>query len=385
MLSKQKKKIGIITLNGYYNYGNRLQNYATEQILKSLGFEVKTIINNTSTIRKTKNNSLSNRLKRISRMDSKELVKKIKTRFKYYANKKKIDNYKKEKRNLFKEFSEEYLNETDYKISKNNIPNNINNEFDYFVTGSDQVWNPFNVRRHSSINFLTFAPKRKRIAFAPSFGVSYIPDEDKDDFRSWISDMASLSVRENEGAQIIKNLTGRNAEVLLDPTMILDREEWYSISVPINNNKNYLLTYILGEISRSKRKKIFDFANTNNLEIIDLAMGPSDWSDTIVAPREYLSYIKNASAVFTDSFHGTIFSILFERPFVTYKRKGSSESMLSRINTLLSKFEFESRIEDNIGDLEKVFEIKFSHIESILKVEKNKFIEYLNQSFNLKR
>jgi len=378
------KKVGIITLNGYFNYGNRLQNYAVEQVLKSLGFEVKTIINHTSTNRSSNKNILD-KISTLESIDTKKIMKEIKNKAKYYLNKRKIDNYKTKKRELFKKFSADYLNETDYSISKNNIPDDFSDRFDYFVTGSDQVWNPYYIRRHSSINFLTFASKEKRIAFAPSFGVSKIPLEDKKNFKKWISEMNMLSVREYEGSKIIKDLTGREAEVLVDPTMVLKRKNWLSLSKedPQIPDNDYLMTYILGELSREKKKEIRNFAKKNDLDIVDLAV-KKGWSDYIVGPKEFIDYINSASAIFTDSFHGTIFSILFKTPFVTFRRRGS-HSMISRINTLFSKFDMKDRLEDEIKlTKNEVMDIDFSHTDEILEKERKKTYDYLEKALDIK-
>jgi len=369
------KKIGIITLNGYFNYGNRLQNYAVEQVLQSFEFEVVTIINNTSSIR-GEEEGIWSKISKVKSIGVKNLLK-------YFLHKGKIDEYRSKKKNLFKNFSINYLHESDFSISVNKIPEDLTKIFDFFVTGSDQVWNPHYVRKDSSINFLTFAPKEKRISYAPSFGVSKIPPDDKEKFKKWISEMHRLSVREYEGAKIIKKLTGRDAVVLVDPTMMLTKDEWSSISKKDPNRPDdYLLTYILGDLPKEKERHIRNFADENDLKIVDLAMGQG-WSDYIAGPREYIDYISSANAVFTDSFHGTIFSILFKTPFVTFKRRGS-HSMISRIDTLFSKFKLNGRLESNIKlTKNEVMDIDFSHTDSILAKERKKTYDYLEEAFNL--
>jgi len=125
------KRVGILTLNGYNNYGNRLQNYATQEVLKKLGFQVETIL-----VDRTDPNSrkLSNRLRKISSIN--ELCKKISNKIEYYLNKDII----KERQKTFLNFSKQNINETDYTISNNYIPNDLSNKYDYFIVGSDQVW-----------------------------------------------------------------------------------------------------------------------------------------------------------------------------------------------------------------------------------------------------
>jgi hypothetical protein len=371
------KKIGIITLNGYFNYGNRLQNYATEQVLKSLGYKVETIINDTSPINRT-NMGFFNYFSKIKEMKYKEILMEIKKMNNFYLHGEKLKAYRKKKAKFLKNFSDEYINESDYHIKINDIPEELISKFDFFITGSDQVWNPYYVRKHSSINFLRFAPIEKRIAYAPSFGVTEIPSKDKKNYTNWLSEMKKLSVREDLGAKIIKELTNRRAEVLIDPTMMLKKEEWIKISKKDSKKpKNgFLLIYILGELPKKRKKQIRRFAKENNLDIVNLSMG-SDWSDFIIGPSEFIDYFNSASVIFTDSFHGTIFSILFKNPFVTFSRQGSHE-MISRINTLLERFKMEKRLESNINlTYEEIMKINFDHIDTILEKERKKTFNYL--------
>lgn len=381
ILVKKKKKIGIITLNGYFNYGNRLQNYAVEQILQSLDFEVKTIRHSfNKDIGIVKN--LTSKFSRIKKMNNQEIFDKLKNKFRYYANKKSIDEYKKAKHIIFKEFSDEYLNESDYIISPNDIPDFLINEFDYFVVGSDQVWNPANISKSNPINFLTFAPLDKRIAYSPSFGVSNIPDELKDRYKKWLSNMKHLSVREKEGSKIIKELIGEKTDVLIDPTLMLSQDHWESISINSDKkpNNDYLLTYILGDLSSKKKEEIENFARKNDLEIFDLAMSDR-CNDFVIGPREFLDCFNSASAIFTDSFHGTVFSILFNKPFVTFERKDGLKSMISRIENILEIFNMNNRFEKNINyTRDEIFNINFDDTHDILKKERKKAYSYLKKS-----
>lgn len=207
------KKIAVITLNGYFNYGNRLQNYALHEALKSLGFDVTTIKNNAKDIqmKAKEKRGILNKLKDKSLKMIYNICKNI---LSTHLNNKII----KKRINTFKCFTMDQIEEIDLMIFDNDIIVSVSSQYDYFVTGSDQVWNP-DYLDDSSINFLTFAEKHKRIVYAPSFGVSEIKPEYIEDYRQWISGMHRLSVREDDGAKIIKDLTGRDAPVLVDPTL----------------------------------------------------------------------------------------------------------------------------------------------------------------------
>lgn len=370
------KKVAIITLNGYFNYGNRLQNYALQESIGRLGFEVETLINNTQF--NTKQTCMLDKIKKIKEKNMKEV---------YEIFYRKIENHiykdlKKKRTQIFKDFSLEHINETDY-ISENHIPEDLLIKYDYFVTGSDQVWNP-NYRKGSFIEFLTFAPPEKRIAYAPSFGVSEIPEEYIENYKKWLSEMPHLSVREDAGADIIKKLTGRDVPVLVDPTMLLTKEDWLSISKTPSNKpmKNYLLTYFLGEISKDRKKLIIEIAKRNELEIVNLSQ-VKDKIPFLTGPSEFIDYVNSASLFCTDSFHGAVFSILLEKPFIMFKRKGKSPSMNSRIETLLTKFKLESRLVQNIKSNEQIFEIDYSHVPPILQKERDSSINYLKNALNI--
>lgn len=240
-------KIGILTITNGENYGNKLQNYATQKVLESFGCRVETIKNMTG--------------KKI--IDDNSIRLKIKSKAKLFIchiyNKFGIINIKKFNIILrcfsFQKFTDKYINQSKFVISKNCIPTDICKKYDYFVCGSDQVWNPkFNF--NSEINFATFAKKEQRIAYSPSFGISKIPEEFASQYKKWINGMNYLSIREQSGANIIKKLTNRDAIVLIDPTLMLSKQEWMSIAKkPAWKLKNkYILTYFLGDKLKERQK-----------------------------------------------------------------------------------------------------------------------------------
>ena len=265
------KKIGIITINDYNNLGNRLQNYATQEVLKSLGCEPLTIVNSPykkkSIIEKVKQTNLNTLIKLFFKLF------KI-ARQKLYKNKKEknLTIIKEQRIKAFKEFTNKYIGETNYVISQDNIPQDIGDQYDAFVVGSDQVWNP-NFRFGSTIDFLTFAPKNRRIAFSPSFGISILPKDFTEKYKLWLSEMEYLSVREEAGAKIIYDLTGRKADVLVDPTLILDKNKWLTVATPSRHKPDnpYLLTYFLGQMPEDVNKFITKVSLEYKLEVIHMA------------------------------------------------------------------------------------------------------------------
>lgn len=382
------KKVAIITLNGYFNYGNRLQNYALQETISSFGFEVETIINSTTAVieeRPTFVYRLNNLLKKGPKEIGKAMANKINKSKLSKGELNEVENIEIEKirTKIFKGFTYEYIKETNYSITDNNIPDNLSDKYDYFITGSDQVWNPHYIYG-PSIYFLTFVEKHKRIAYAPSFGVSEIECKYIDKYKEWISGINKLSVREDDGAKIIKELSGKEAPVLVDPTLLLTKEKWLSISkVAINKPiGEYLLTYFLGGIPNDYKEQISRIVKENNLEIINL--GDITEKDTYkTGPSEFIDYINSCSVFCTDSFHGAVFSILFEKPFIVYERMGTPLSMFSRINTLLDKFKLESRKSEYIKSNKDIFDIDYLDVQYILEAERKKSFEYLKDALNI--
>ncbi|EOD00107.1 polysaccharide pyruvyl transferase family protein [Caldisalinibacter kiritimatiensis] len=381
------KKIGLFTINDYNNYGNRLQNYAVQEYLKSLGFEVETIRNGTKYSKYSKRPNLISRVENLIKLTPREAYIKVTNKFLEKVNNNKIKELKNSRERNFKKFTKEHILETDYSISDTNIPEDLSNNYDYFITGSDQVWNPYN-HRTSDIDFLTFAPRNKRIALSPSFGVSKIPEDYIERYRKWISEINSLSVREYDGAKIIKDLTGREVPVLVDPTLLLKKEKWLSISKVDSNkpSKKYLLTYFLGGVPKKYKEQIAIISKRNNLDVVNLG----DIREELyyaIGPSQFLDYINSCSIFCTDSFHGAVFSILLEKPFLIYNREGSSVSMYSRIDTLLDKFDLHSRKAESFNinsNNTKLFEVDYSHVTHILDAERNKALEYLTKALGVK-
>lgn len=376
------KKIGVVTLHGYSNYGNRLQNYALIHTIRKMNFNAYSCVITMPTSKYLKNNYRKARVKKVLENPTMDFFKKIND--KLYSKMRSINtSYPFEEQNRqkkFKEFSKKHLFEEFYSIENKNDKKMLE-EYSFFITGSDQVWNP-NAYQKLPVYFLTFALKEKRIAYAPSIGRDEIPQEFNNDYKLWLEDMSAISVREEAGATIIKELTDIDAPVLVDPTMLLTKEEWMAISTRATNRPDapYLLTYFLGGPTDKTREKLEKLANEKNMTIINL--GDITDKDTYeTGPNEFLDYINNASAFFTDSFHGVVFSIIFQTPFIAYERITSGPSMYSRIETILDNFDMRDR-EAN-GFNKDIFSMDFSGTHEVLEREYNKSIDYLKEALRI--
>lgn len=352
------KKIGIITINDYTNFGNRLQNYAVQNYFEKHNFDVVTIkCGRIKKYRKLRS-FVGNCLKRISREP---------------VNKRYLK---------FMKFND-YIRETSFIINKDNIPQNLSDLFDYFVVGSDQVWNP-TIGRLTSIELLQFAKNNQKISISASFGVSSISKELQNKTKKEFQSFKAISVREDEGKNIISQITDRNdVEVLIDPTMLLSGKEWDNVSKKPTQLKKikeqkYILNYFLGELQNEWRDEINRIAKENNCEIINVLDRQSEFYD--IGPSEFLYLEKNAFLVCTDSFHSSVFSILYNTPFVVFNRKDKLAPMNSRIETLLSKFKLEGRKFNGKIDND-MLNCNYIEAKEILEEEKLKVEKFMKKTF----
>ena len=369
------KKIGIITLNGYWNYGNRLQNYALQRIINIL---LPDYIVNTLWYKKYDSHFLEkfitlNNLRRyfFNRHNFREFI--DSGRYTY----KMIREYN------IKKFSDKYI----FSIYNCGLNTSLNNEYRYFIAGSDQIWNPIDVEKTDLKNrFLQFADRNKRIAYAASFGVSEISADKVELVKKWLEGIDYISVREQAGAKIVKDLTGRDVPVLVDPTLLLTSEEWEKVMErpAWYRDEKFILVYFLSKLPDKIKKDIHNLSEKYQLKIVDL-MDKENIDYYCSPPSEFLYLIKNCFLMYTDSFHGTVFSILNKRPFVTCSREGGI-NMDSRIDTLLSMFHLENRkiSKENNYEIANPMEIEFPYVEAILERERQRSKEFLCKALNIK-
>lgn len=387
------KKVGIVSLYIGQNFGNKLQNYAVEQICIDYGFSPNTFKYEVTRVNPLKQVSAISKLKPSyimafaksflsSRCNIKNTDTSVASQFIYwYKNRILLSNALKSRENKYNSFDYKNLNFAQRAIKCGEDNSEWTNEYSMFVAGSDQVWNPYYLFVGSN-NFLQFAPQEKRATIAPSFGVSEIPDERKADFSKWINEISYLSVREDAGQKIIDDLTGRGSVVIADPTIIAPKKIWDKLAKnpDFKLPKKYLLTYFLGDRTKKYSKYVAKFAKKYDLEIVNLLDILSPQYLTC-DPAEFVYCIKNADFICTDSFHATVFSILYKKPFVTFDRIEGKRSMGSRITTLLTNFDMIDRKFENIKSNKNPIETDFSKSESVLDDLRAVANEYLNIIF----
>lgn len=325
-------KIGIMTWFRYYNYGTVLQAYALQEKVKSYKYEPYLI----DYMPKGTNIQI-NDIRTFYNCACEKLL-----------NKRYSSNY-----NKFDAFVSNYIDKT--------VPCNsyvelkdIADDYSAFICGSDQIWSPDNFDFNY---FLPFASENKIISYAPSIGKDKInSDILSKKMSELISRFKYLSVREEKGKNIIKELCELDAQVVVDPTLLLNAKEWSKlIDKKLEKsllNKKYILCYFLGP-SNKYYTSVTKCANENGYSIINVPTLNNQKlnffnPDIEIGPIEFLTFLKNASLVMTDSFHGTIFSINFNVDFYTYKRfkDNDKRSQNSRIVDILKKLDLSNRMID---------------------------------------
>ena len=370
------KKVGIITIMDNINYGNRLQNYAMEKFLESCSFEVYTIphigFKDWYYVRKDKAQYLRQLLYKIKPLVW--IVHKLKG--KRLETQKEIECSDREVK--FKEFNKVRLHLSEFIIDKEPITRALARGYDYFVTGSDQVWNPlYNNAKY--VMYLRFAPKRKRIAVAASFGMSDIPDEHKKIVARYLRGMRYISVREDSGREIVEKYTGKTCDIIMDPTLLVPISVWKEFvkDISLKLPERYIVVYFLGDISSRRKEYIERLAERNICKIIWLNVKehPEYYS---VDPSEFVYILKCAQFIVTDSFHGCVFSILFHKQFCVYRRDGYKYDMFDRICTLLKMTNLTSHIqEDSFNVIEDISEEQYVKIDTIISVKRKQAINKL--------
>lgn len=373
------KKVGIATVYTGYNYGSALQAYAVKQILENIGYESELL-----GVRGSLIPGRDVRLKKLVVIATRSLLhfKNLRNNFDIYRNS--ISKSMSDKSiELFKNFTRQYLNPQLYSYTQ---LKEIGKSKDYnaFVCGSDQIWNSstFYV---DPLYYLKFAPSIKRIAFSPSFGRDYIPAYNKKRIAKNIAEFSSISVREDSGAEIVQALIGKTPPVLMDPTLVLTAEQWTE-QLQIDNvesQEDYILSYFLNKPNAKALDFMNEAASTTGLKIITLPF-PISYINALTecrdaGPRDFVSLVKGAKMVCTDSFHGTAFSLNYNIPFYTYERNyGNAENQCTRILSLLNKTNLQDRYE-NVR-FHDWYDIDFSGANAVLHKERQKALNYLRNA-----
>lgn len=375
-------KTAIATIMDGANYGNRLQNYALQTVLNTLGAEAYTLNMKTSndlSIPEEAVYILKNQVKRLLGREYSVLSKSYKLR-----------------KQKFSEFNRRYIQLAEETLEFNRYPKSLSDRYAFFIAGSDQVWNCRTKIIAENINnyLLQFAPKSKRIAYAASFGTKDVVKEFANLFAQELGNFHAISVRETEGSSIVKQLCGRKAEVVLDPTMLLTTAQWNEIAVKPRflTDEKFILTYFLGGRSAQMREYIQSVADSLGCCVVNLEndyipeYAIENTSHYLATPDEFLWLVANAECMLTDSFHGCVFSILYGTPFHVFNRVNveAGNVMSGRLDTLLSLFHLQDRqksLNEPTGIPEPFCQ---SRVDAILRERRSQSIAFLQSALEEK-
>lgn len=349
-------KIGIITM--YYdnaNYGGLLQAYALQKVVTSIGFECEQI--SYDFYRDSYgDNIIKHHLRKIKRFLSSL----------YNPFYRKNSLYKKE----LKKF-EKSIPHSNVRYSKN--ISKIESEYDAFICGSDQIWNP--VWWHAEF-FASFS-KKKKFSYAASIARDTITENELATVQEYTRDFYALSVREKNNAEFLTNKLHKKFQLMPDPTLLFTKEEW-NIIFPYNGcmKKPYIFAYFLG-FNDMQRNECIKFAKDNGFDIYFIPyMRKESYSWDKVNEKycsddyrveNFINLIRNAELILTDSFHGAVFSCIFEKPFYVLNREliGKEKSMNSRLETLFYELSIpQDRMIDRVTDANE-YEFSIDEIEAI--------------------
>lgn len=355
-----KLRCGILTFHRALNYGAVLQSFALCRTLNMLGTDTKIVNYYSASLEETykiynfkKNNIAVGILKGLIKGP---IINKKRKGFNNFIN-----------NNIA-------LTKEKYKISELKA---INDKFDFFITGSDQVWSPSCVGFDEAY-FLTFADDKKKNSYAASIGCSIIPEDKRIEYKKRIENYNKISVRENNAIELLKSvgIEGR-IQQNIDPTLLLSSDDYSKISKK-PREKSYVLIFSVNmPVNLLEYAK--NFAENRNLKLIYLNDKPIckikgiDYKNG-VSPEEFLGYIKNAEYVITNSFHGTVFSVIFHKNFFVEYNTQSGRN--SRAEELLKKLGIEGReiISTNIL---KETSINWKHVDDVISQERINSVNYL--------
>ncbi|MBQ9780402.1 MAG: polysaccharide pyruvyl transferase family protein [Clostridia bacterium] len=320
-------KVGILTFPNSVSYGATLQMYALCRAVERLGHEAEAI-NYYNVFMKAELHCKST-----AKSEKKYRCKRIIKSFLHRKLYRKFAAFEKDVINLFpkKSFTDKAL-----------LPE-IGTRYDAVICGSDQVWNP-NITGGDLSYFLNFCGQTtRRVAYAPSFGVEILPEALKDQAREELKLFSEISVREVQGQALVTDMIGREVPVVIDPTMLLEREEWEKIEVPYRKIKGDYILYFTVKSSHRLFQKCRDFAKKNGLTMVVVGGNflkkiknndPTVQYATCISPAEWLWLIHHAKYVATNSFHGTAFSIIFEKDFYLELSAATNSRLINIVRIL---------------------------------------------------
>lgn len=372
-------KIGIMTINSAYNYGCVLQAWALQKYLENEGHQV-SIINY-----------------RIPEIDNTYRLFREKQRFSIAPINNLYNCLRHVKFNLtqaprirkaakFEHFINEVMNTTQvFSSFRELVEGKAGKDYDVLITGSDQVWNGTITKGLKPAYFLDFDHSGKRkISYAASIGKKELMNAEKEFFKNYLAEYESIAVRENSAAELLAPLVKKPVEVVLDPTLLLDREDFDTLKQPSKYQKPYIFVHVIGKDARL-RKIVTILSEQTGLPIVQNRM-KKQFPDELgrfsdAGPEEFIGLIEGAQLVITNSFHATVFAVIYEKNFITIPHELYPE----RMENLLKELSMENHLIASVEELPgSVAELQpdYTAVKKKLKKRQQESREYLKRAVN---
>ncbi|MGN0485180.1 MAG: polysaccharide pyruvyl transferase family protein [Lachnospiraceae bacterium] len=365
------KKTAIVSCYFQHNYGSMLQAYATQRVLDKLGYENETI-NISGFHHEIRNSKIKYFIKASFTSDflfmKKGMIKNVvlkKWSKGSYARLSQMRNQK------FDEFARNSFRLSRPYGSRQELSSYCLDNYSAVLVGSDQLWLPGNIAAdYYTLNFVPEAVNT--IAYATSFGQAVLPRSTAKKAKKFLLKIRHIGIREESGQQLIRMLTGREVPVVCDPTLLFTGEEWMNIQqTEALIQKPYIFCYFLGSNSmhrefakRLKEKTGCIIVALIHLdEFVKVDEQYADMTPYDISPSDFLNLIRNACYVCTDSFHCSVFSILYKRIFFAFQRykKNAGTSTNSRLDTLFKLLGIEKRILNGDEEIRKCLDLKIDY------------------------
>lgn len=365
VLDTMKKKIGILTWHYYWNYGSGLQAFALQETITRLGYDVNLI--NFRKFHTPQASPLKNLIKKVLQYTIANFSNKI---------------YNKMVNNTF-EYQKHYLKQTKQFTNPVELEN-ISKGYDCMVYGSDQIWapnvyTPIYMGAHVQENV-------RKISYAASIGLNDIPENLVETYKNNLSSYHSVAVREQEGKELLKKLCSIESTVVLDPTLLIDADTYRNMQRPVRGVKGkYIFCYFLNKEHKYK-EKVQKYAQERKLQIIGTSDREEDdaWMTrlTNIGADQFIWLINNAETVFTDSYHGSIFSLLLHKNLWTYVRFAEDNPICqnSRIRQLQNNFNLSHRVITAEHEIDDSKMIDYDYFENRLEKLRKESLLYLKKA-----
>ena len=362
------KKIGILTFHGAHNYGSVLQSYASVMTLRKLNYEPEIInLRNQAQIDAYRIFNTSSKLRRLFKLLIYPQLASRRRKFEHFIN------------HVLPISAKEYRTGNEIKVDEL--------DYDIYYTGSDQVWNPA-CQDFEPAYYLDFVGhKHRTVAYAPSLGKGCFDESDRQKIKSLLENVDYLSCREESGTRLINELSGRDAIQVCDPVLLPNRKEWSNFAVASKRRRKYILAYFLDN-NHGDRSQLESLRKATGYEVVILNDYIRDFINPHIhlklnaSPQEFLGLIRDAEIVYTNSFHATAFSVIFQKKFFT--AIANSENVANNNDSRKIDFLKSIGLEDRLvkigesADLNK--KIDWSAAYDKLSTFRTKSLNYLNNA-----